>query len=115
MRGPTGRLPSRTRHRSIPREGWAAQFRDGRCRWREDEYWGVEPLRAEHSSASFGSRRGLAEVVAVVLGLTSIILYAALKLTPWVIEPGNRPLDEAFSVFVPYLLFGPPLVLRDRK
>lgn len=70
----------------------------------------MEPLRAEHSSASSGSRRGLAEIVAVVLGLTSIILYAGLKLAPWLIEPGDAPLD-ALGVFVPYLLFGPPLLL----
>lgn len=68
-------------------------------------------MRAEHGSASSGSRRGLAEIVAVVLGLTSIILYAAIKLTPWLIDPGALPLDEAVSVFVPYLLFGLPLVL----
>jgi len=67
----------------------------------------VEPLRAEHSSVSSGSRRGLAEIVAVVLGLTSIILYAGLKLAPGLIEPG----DEAAGVFVSYLLFGPPLLL----
>jgi len=68
-------------------------------------------LRAEHSSASSESRRGLAEIVAVVLGLTSIILYAALKLAPWLIEPGDLPLDEVVGDFVPYLLFGPPLLL----
>jgi hypothetical protein len=71
----------------------------------------VEPLRAEHSSPSSESRRGLAEIVAVVLGLTSIILYAALKLAPWLIGPGDLPLDEAVGDFVPYLLFGPALML----
>jgi hypothetical protein len=71
----------------------------------------AEPLRAEHSSVSSGSRRGLAEIVAVALGLTSIILYAGLKLAPWLIEPGDLPLDEVVGDFVPYLLFGPPLLL----
>ncbi len=46
-----------------------------------------------------------------MLGLTSIILYAALKLAPWLIGPGDLPLDEVVGDFVPYLLFGPPLLL----
>lgn len=71
----------------------------------------VERLRTEHGSASSESRRSLAEIVAVVLGLTTILLYAALKLTPWLIEPGDLPLDEAVGDFVSYLLFGLPLLL----
>ena len=71
----------------------------------------MKPLRTEHSPASPGSRRGPAEIVAVVLGLTSIILYAALKLAPRLMEPGDLPLDQPIGVVVPYLLLGPPLVL----